>query len=275
MEKAQRTAFFISDGTGITAQVLGQSLLAQFNNVDFRKHTLPYIDTLDKAEEAVGKITQASEEDGAQAIVFDTIVDQTIRSKISASGGFMIDIFSTFLAPLESTLGTQSSYTVGRSHAGIDNAAYKDRINAMHFALENDDGASTKHFEDADLILIGVSRSGKTPSCLYLALQFGIYAANYPLTPEDMESGGIPAPLRKYHHKLFGLTIDAERLSAIRHERRANSRYADIRTCEDEVRTVESWYRRGKIPFIDTTHASVEEISTKILMQTGIERYPV
>lgn len=268
----KRTAYFISDGTGITAETLGQSLLAQFENTQFHKLTRPYIDTVEKAVAMVQQINKAAEADGVRPIIFDTIVNQEIREVLATSQGFMVDILSTFLAPLEEELGEHSSYSVGKSHSIAQSANYMQRIDALNFALDNDDGARTHYYDKADLILVGVSRCGKTPTCLYMAMQFGIRAANYPLTEEDMERLQLPAALRQHQHKLFGLTIDPERLAAIRHERRPNSRYASFDQCEFEVREVENLFRRENIPSINSTHFSVEEIATKILLEKGVER---
>ncbi|KAJ16585.1 PEP synthetase regulatory protein, partial [Pseudomonas aeruginosa M10] len=203
----KRTAFFISDGTGITAETLGQSLLAQFENISFVKLTRPYIDTEEKARAMVQQINNAAESDGARPIIFDTIVNRDIRAVLAQSNGFMIDIFATFLSPLEQELSADSSYSVGKSHSIGHNSNYMDRIEAVNFALDNDDGARTHYYDKADLILVGVSRCGKTPTCLYMALQYGIRAANYPLTEEDMERLQLPNALKQYKHKLFGLTI--------------------------------------------------------------------
>lgn len=269
---SKRTAFFVSDSTGITAQTLGQSLLAQFKNQSIRHIVIPYVDSEDKAREAVKKINKAYGEDGLQPIVFDTIIASDIRKILATSSGHMIDILSTFLKPLENLLQSESSYTVGKSHGNTEDASYRSRINAVHYALDNDDGARTSHYEQADLILVGVSRCGKTPTCLYMALQFGIYTANYPLTEDDLENLDLPKSLLAYKHKLFGLTIEPNRLHAIRSERRQNSRYASIKQCEYEVREVEATFRRFGIPFIDTTHFSIEEISAKILDVANIDR---
>jgi [pyruvate, water dikinase]-phosphate phosphotransferase / [pyruvate, water dikinase] kinase len=272
-QRMKRTAFFISDSTGITAETLGKSLLAQFDNIEFDKIVLPFIDTAAKAQRAADRINDAADRDGAPPIIFDTIVNQQIRAIIAASNGVLLDIFSTFLAPLEQALGTQSSVTVGRGHSHTADRAYQQRIAAVHYALANDDGAQVSHYDQAQLILIGVSRSGKTPTCLYMAMQQGIYAANYPLTDEDLERGQIPRPLQTHRHKLYGLTINPERLSAIRNERRANSGYANISKCEDEVRMAEALFRRNQIRCIDTTHISIEEIATKILQETGLREH--
>ncbi len=268
----KRTAFFISDGTGITAETLGQSLLAQFETITFTKLTRPYIDTPEKARAMVQQINAAAEKDGVRPIIFDTIVNQDIRDVLAESNGYMIDIFSTFLAPLEQELSSHSSYSVGKSHSITHNSHYMERIEAVNFALDNDDGARTHYYDKADIILVGVSRCGKTPTCLYMAMQYGIRAANYPLTEEDMERRQLPSVLKPYKHKLFGLTIDPDRLTAIRHERKPNSRYASFAQCEFEVREVESLFRRENIPHINSTHFSVEEISAKILVEKGVER---
>jgi len=267
----QRTAFFISDGTGITSEALGVSLLTRFEDHYFEKVTLPYVDTVEKAHETVEKINAAAERDGAKAIIFDTIVQDDIRKVIKKSAGLMIDIFAAFLGPLEKELGTQSSYNVGRTRI-TKNTRYDERIDAINYALDNDDGARTKLYDQADVILIGVSRSGKTPTCLYLAMQYGIKAANYPITEEDIEDQKLPNSLKLHRNKLFGLTIEPERLAMIRHERRANSRYSSIKQCNYEVEEVELMYRRERIPFMNTTHYSVEEIATRIMVKAEIVR---
>lgn len=268
----KRTAFFISDGTGITAETLGQSLLAQFENIQFQKLTRPYIDTLEKARNMVQQIDQATERDGVRPIIFDTIVNQEIRDILAQSSGFMIDIFSCFLSPLEQELNASSSYSVGKSHAIGHSANYMERIEAVNFALDNDDGARTHYYDKADLILVGVSRCGKTPTCLYMAMQYGIRAANYPLTEEDMERLQLPSALKTHKHKLFGLTIDPERLAAIRSERKAGSRYASQRQCDIETRALEALFNRYNIPSLNATELSIEEISTRILARTGLQR---
>lgn len=268
----KRTAFFISDGTGITAETLGQSLLAQFDNIEFRRLTRPYIDSVEKAQDMVQQINEVAATEKMRPIVFDTIVNAEIREILATANAFNIDIFSTFLSPLEAELDDHSSYTVGKSHSITHSANYVERIEAVHFALDNDDGGRTRHYDSADIILIGVSRCGKTPTCLYMAMQYGIRAANYPLTEDDMEDLRIPQSLIKHKDKLFGLTIDADRLAAIRNERKPNSRYASYAQCEFEVREVEGLFERENINSINTTHFSVEEISAKILVDMGIER---
>ena len=266
----RRSAFFISDSTGITAETLGKSLLAQFETIEFDKSVLPFVDTPEKAHLAVDRINDAAEHYGAPPIIFDTIVNQQIRAIIAASNGVLIDIFSTFLEPLERALEAKSGLTVGRAHNPDAEMRYQQRIAAVNYAMDNDDGARISHYDQAQLILIGVSRCGKTPSCLYMAMQHGIFAANYPLTDEDLERGQIPKPLQAYRAKLYGLTIDPQRLASIRHERRPNSRYANIAKCEDEVRMARALFERNGIAYVDSTHTSIEEIATKILAEKGL-----
>lgn len=268
----KRTAFFISDGTGITAEALGQSLLAQFEKIEFERITLPYIDSIEKAHSAVIRIDRAAETDGERPIIFDTIVNSEIRAVVARSCGYMIDIFGTFLEPLEQELGSKSTYTVGKSHSIASQASYERRIDAMNFALDNDDGARTRYYNEADIILVGVSRSGKTPTCIYLALQYGVKAANFPITEDEIQDQRLPEALRVHRQKVFGLTIDPHRLALIRNERKPNSRYSSLKQCQFEVEEVELMYKRERIPFLNSTDYSVEEISTRILMMTGIER---
>ncbi|HCW90387.1 MAG TPA: phosphoenolpyruvate synthase regulatory protein [Marinobacter sp.] len=268
----KRTAFFISDGTGLTAEALGNSLLAQFEKIEFERITAPYIDDADKASNMVARINKSAEQDGSRPLVFDTIVDSKIRDIIATAEGFMVDIFGTFLNPLEQELQSSSSYSVGKSHS-INNAGrYEQRIHAVNFALDNDDGARTRHYNEADLILIGASRSGKTPSCLYLALQYGVKAANYPITEEDLDDQKLPDLLKPHKDKIFGLTIEPERLATIRNERRPNSRYSSLKQCMHEIEEIEAMYRRERIPYLNTTAYSVEEIATRIMVTTGLKR---
>lgn len=247
--------------------------MAQFEKIDFERVTVPYIDDEDKAREMVIRINKAAEVDGERPLVFDTIVNSTIREIISDAEGFMIDIFGTFLSPLEQELSSSSSYSVGKSHSINNEGSYERRIHAVNFALDNDDGARTRHYDEADLILVGASRSGKTPTCLYLALQYGIKAANYPITEEDLDDQKMPAALRPHKEKLFGLTIDPERLATIRNERRPNSRYSSIQQCMHEIEEIELMYKRERIPYLNTTAYSVEEISTRIMVTTGLKRH--
>jgi len=268
----KRKVFFISDRTGITAEMFGQSLLSQFEQVEFDETTIPFIDSTKKANEACRLIKKAEQESQLRPIVFDTIVTPEIRQVIQSSGALVLDFFHTFIGPLETELGETSGFRVGKTHSLGNEEAYDHRIEAVNFALNNDDGITTRHYDQADVILVGVSRCGKTPTSLYMAMQFGIKAANYPFTEDDMEKLKLPPDLQKHKQKIYGLTINPARLHEIRTERRANSRYASLKQCQYEVREVESLFRREKIPNINTTTRSVEELSAKILAKTGIKR---
>src|ERR1700751_3792877 len=204
-----RTVFFVSDGTGITAETFGHAVLTQFD-LRFRQVRLPFIDTLDKAHEAARKINDAFAADGQAPIVFSTLVKSELSTVIRQSKGMHMDLIQTFVAPLEQELGVKSTHTIGRSHNIVDSDAYKNRIEAINFSLAHDDGQSDKNLAAADVILVGVSRSGKTPTSLYLAMQYGIKAANYPLIPEDFERGKLPSGLLPFKAKIFGLSIAAD-----------------------------------------------------------------
>lgn len=266
-----RPVFYVSDGTGITAETIGQSLLTQFTDQDFEKDRLPFVDTTDKARAAAVEIRLAGERAGMRPIVVNTVVDSDITAILTASGALMLDVFAPFIAPLEQELGRKRQPRVGKAHGIVDFDVYHQRINAMNYALTHDDGIHVD-YSDADLILVGVSRAGKTPTCIYLALHHGVRAANYPLTEEDLETDRLPAKLRPFRHKIFGLTIDPERLQQIRQERRPNSRYSRLDTCKREVAAADVIFRTENIPVLSTTHASIEEIASRVLETLGINR---
>ncbi|KND23132.1 Putative phosphoenolpyruvate synthase regulatory protein [Enhydrobacter sp. 8BJ] len=267
-----RSVFFISDGTAITSETLGRSILSQFPTVPFETRVIPYVDTLDRADEAVNQINLAHQRDGVKPLVFDTIVDPVIRERINGADAFNLDIYEGLISKIADEIKVQPAPHTGHAHGDVDSENYKSRIDAVHFALDNDDGARTTHYDAADIILIGVSRSGKTPTSLYLALQFGIRAANYPLTEDDLYENSLPKALKPYRDKLFGLVIDADRLVKIRNERRAGSRYASYQQCQQELRAIQGIYISQGIPNIDVSTMSIEEIATRILQMTGLKR---
>ncbi len=218
----KRTVFFVSDQTGITAETMGHSLMTQFDGIEFRQVTVPFISTVDKAIEAVRKIDLVGKQEGVRPIVFSTLVQEDVRNVVRGSTGFFLDFFDPFLAPLENELKTQSPHVTSRTHRMADTHAYAMRIDATNFALANDDGSVVRDYERADVILIGVSRSGKTPTCLYLAMQYGIFAANYPLTEDDLESQKIAARARAVFAQ--ALRLDHQAGSAATDPQRAPSR---------------------------------------------------
>jgi regulator of PEP synthase PpsR (kinase-PPPase family) len=272
MPPNSRSAFFVSDRTAITAEMLGHSLLTQFDGLTLHETTLPFIDNLDKAQDAVRKINAAAAADGLRPIIISTLANTEIASAVGKANALFLDCFQIFIAPLENELGARASHAIGRTHNVNDIVNYYKRMESVNYALSHDDGVSTRDLAEADVILVGVSRCGKTPTCLYLSMQFGIRAANYPFIPEDFGSRRLPLSLRPLHHKLYGLTITPARLQRIRSERRPNSTYADLHNCEYEIREAESLMRRENIPFLDATSKSVEELATTIMQQAQLKR---
>jgi [pyruvate, water dikinase]-phosphate phosphotransferase / [pyruvate, water dikinase] kinase len=269
----ERTVFFVSDGTGITAETFGNSILNQFSAKP-RHVRRPFIDTVEKAHGVMHEINDTAAHEGKRPIVFITLINDEIRAILTGVGckGLVLDMFATFVEPLEEEFGVKSNHRVGRFSDVSQSQEYTDRIEAINFSLAHDDGQSSRNLEGADVILVGVSRSGKTPTSLYLAMQHGIKAANYPLIPEDFERGRLPTPLAPYKRKCFGLTIDPERLAQIRNERRPGSKYAALQNCRFEVNEAESMMRREGISWLSSTHKSIEEIATTILRDLRPDR---
>jgi regulator of PEP synthase PpsR (kinase-PPPase family) len=268
----KRAAYFVSDRTGITAELLGHSLLTQFDEVGFNEITLPFVDSIEKAQDIVKQINQQAAEDGVRPLVISTLAKTEIAQVVGRANALFLDCFEMFIGPLERELGLHASHAVGRTHNVSDFVNYHHRMEAVNYTLSRDDGQAKRDLSDADIILIGVSRSGKTPTCLYLAMQFGIRAANYPLTPDDFDDGELPAPVRAYRNRIYGLTIKPERLEQIRNERRPGSKYATLENCQYEVREAEALMRQAGIPYLDVTSKSVEELSTTILQAAKLTR---
>ncbi len=259
--------FYVSDGTAITAETVGHSLISQFRDIEFRQIRIPFIDSIEKAQVAAEKIKAATGD--FQPLVINTVVDIELRIIIHSGGGLKLDPFNRLLREIEDNLEIKRSPVVGRAHGIVDSKAYTARIDATNYALLNDDGVSVD-YDEADIILLGVSRSGKTPTCLYLALQYGVKAANYPLTEEDLDKLKIPDNILKHKEKVYGLTIDPFRLSQIRAERRAGTQYSNSRQCQREVSDAESMFLRNGIQFLSTTDTSIEEISGKVLVALNL-----
>jgi [pyruvate, water dikinase]-phosphate phosphotransferase / [pyruvate, water dikinase] kinase len=268
----RRTVFFVSDRTGITVEMLGNSLLTQFDDIEFRRVTLPFIDSVEKAREAQVQVKQAHQESGKRPLVFTSLVDETVRAEMTNFDGLVLDLFERFIVPLEAELGVKSAHAIGRSHSAGNFKDYNHRIEAVNYTLAHDDGITNRNLDQADIVLVGVSRSGKTPTCLYMALQFGIKAANYPLIPEDLENMRLPPALIPLRQKVWGLSISPERLHQIRTERKPDSKYASPTNCRYEVEAAETLMRQAGIPFINSTTKSIEEIATFILHEGHLVR---
>jgi len=269
---SKRTAFFVSDRTGITAEMLGHSLLSQFDDVHFNEVALPFVDSIEKAQEVVTQINLQGVDDGVRPIVISTLAKTEIAQVIGQAKALCLDCFEIFISPLERELGLRASHAIGRTHNVSDFVNYHHRIESVNYTLSHDDGVTHRDLADADVVLVGVSRCGKTPTCLYLAMQYGIRAANYPLIPEDFSTMQLPSPVRSLRGKLYGLTIRPERLQQIRTERKPGSQYATLANCEFEVREAEALMRQEGIPYLDATSKSVEELATTILHAAKLVR---
>ena len=272
MSANRRHAFFISDRTGLTSESMGDALLDQFEGIEFRRTTYPFVDTVEKAHEMVNIINRMAEITSVRPLVSSSIIGAEIREVIQTSAGMHLSFFDAFLSRLEAELGVPARHSVGRNHGIYDAERYEARMEAVNFSLNHDDGVSDKDLKNADVILMGVSRSGKTPTCLYMAMQYGIRAANYPLTADDLSSTNLPPMIKAYKHKLFGLTIQPERLREIRQERRPDSNYSSMNTCRNEVAEAQAMYRQHSIPFTNSTNKSVEELAIGIMQACKLKR---
>jgi hypothetical protein len=268
----RRVVFYISDGTGITAETIGHSVLTQFEGMEFQSQRIPFVDDAEKAHAAVARIRNAQASTGTRPILINTVVDEGLTEILASSGALMLDVFAPFIAPLERELNIKRTRRVGQAHGLVDFVQYEARINATNYAMSHDDGIDL-NYTDADLILVGVSRSGKTPTCLYLALHFGVRAANYPLTEDDLHNQELPARLRPHRGKLFGLTIDPSRLQQVRSARRPGSQYATLEQCRWEVAQAEKLLKRENIQTLSTTHTSIEEIASKVMATLGLNKH--
>jgi regulator of PEP synthase PpsR (kinase-PPPase family) len=270
----RRTVFFISDRTGITAEMLGNTLLTQFEDIHFHRVTIPFVDSIEKADDAVRQVNETAEAEGRRPIVVSSVVDEVMSEVIRRDAhALTLDMFQIFIQPLEAELGAKSSHAAGRSHGIANSHEYFARMEAINFTQAYDDGAATRDLDKAQVILIGVSRCGKTPTSLYLALQFGVRAANFPLTPDDFADRHLPASVEPFRERLFGLTIQPERLREIREARRPGSHYARLDNCRHEVREAENLMQQHRIPMLDTTSKSIEEIATTILHRAKLARH--
>jgi regulator of PEP synthase PpsR (kinase-PPPase family) len=261
----KRTVYFVSESTGITAETLGHSLLSQFDSVDFEQIYMPYINTELRAKALTHRMQEAYERDGVRPIVFATMLNDEIAGILKAGNCYYMELFERFVEPLSAELGIPPSRQSGRSHAITKPSSYTKRIDAINFAMANDDGVRPDNFRYADVVLVGVSRSGKTPTCLYLAMHYGLRSANYPITEEDFERGELPNEVWSAKDKIFGLTIDPHRLQMIREERRPGSDYASAARCQKDIRDAQNMFKRLDVPVLNTTNQSIEEISSQIL----------
>ena len=270
--KQDRTAFIVSDRTGLTAEAMAHSLLSQFPDVKFQTRMVPFVDDDDKALQLKAEIDEIATQTGDRALVFVTLIDDHIRDIVNSANCVVYDLFDTFIGPMERELSEHSSHTVGKSHGVNDNSAYTSRIAAVHFSMQTDDGLETNHYDRSDLIITGVSRSGKTPTSLYLSLHYGLFVSNYPLTEDELDRKRLPDVLVQQREKVFGLTIEPQRLLQIRQERYKGDSYSSAQICQTEVAQAENIFRTARIPYLNTTRMSVEEIGATIVHKAGLLR---
>lgn len=256
--------FFLSDSTGISAETMGNALLIQFPDLRFERRLIPFITTVEEARKVVA-VLDAAMDSGVTPLAFSTTAVTEIRDVLHTSRCPLIDFFDLHMSRVESILGVQGQRVAARLHGVGDVKRYNARMAAVEYAIEHDDGQSMRALDKADVILVAPSRCGKTPTTMYLALQHGVFVANYPLVDEDFDSNELPKPIRHLQDRCFGITTTPARLSQVRNERRANSRYASLEQCTYELRRAETLYRIHKIPSINSSAKSVEEMSTVIL----------
>jgi regulator of PEP synthase PpsR (kinase-PPPase family) len=269
-----RTVCFVSDRTGVTAETVGHSLLSLFGGMSFRTVTMPFVLNPEQASGVVARINALGAELNAKPIVFCTVVDKETRAIIKGANALVLDLFSTFVGQLEAELGASAGVAgVPAMHGAKTDPTYAARIDATNYALANDDGAGARDYRSANVVLIGVSRSGKTPTCLYLALQYGVFAANCPLTEDELETGALPRALLPHKQKLYGLILKPERLQQIRSERRPGSRYASAQQVQYELRAAQALFDKLGVPHLDVTECSIEEIASRIMDQMGLARH--
>ncbi len=270
MAGAIRTIFCVSDHTGLTAANYAHSAISRFENVDAVYVMRPFADDIDKIDAVVSEI-DAVAATGPRPIVFTTLTDETLRERISEADALVLGLLEHFVELLAGELAEQPSKNVGTWHSISDTSTYQLRLDALDFTLMTDDGLGLRHYANADIIIVGVSRAGKTPTCLYLSMQYGLLAANYPVTIDELKAGSLPETLRPFRDRLFGLTIDPVRLHQIRQKRRPDSEYSSMRICTDEVSLAERLFRRESIPFTDSTVQSIEEITSTIMRTMGLD----
>ena len=273
MAAQKQKVFFISDSTGITIESLGQSLFAQFPDTEFVKTVFPFVSDAQEVQRVIANISAAVKTDSTPPIVFTSLADKSLIDLFLSHDMPVLDIFTTFIPQLESRLGTKAKHAVGETHGVGSPLKYVQRIEALDFTLNHDDGTKIIDLANADIVLTGVSRSGKTPTCLYLAMHYNLKAANYPLADADFESSSLPGAIAGVQERVFGLTLSPRQLHKIREERRPGSRYASLEQCEYEVRRAEAIFRATRLPYLDSTSISIEEIATAILQRLKLRTH--
>jgi [pyruvate, water dikinase]-phosphate phosphotransferase / [pyruvate, water dikinase] kinase len=256
--------FFLSDSTGISAETMGNALLIQFPQLRFERRLIPFISTPDEARRVVEVLDRAAE-GPVTPIAFTTAATDEIREVLHTTKCPMIDFFELHIARVEAVFGVPAARVAAQLHGVGDVQRYNARMAAIEYSIEHDDGQSLRALDKAEVVLIAPSRCGKTPTTMYLALQHGLFVANYPLVEEDLETTELPRPIRDLRDRVVGLVATPGRLSEVRQQRRPNSRYASLEQCTYELRRAEAMYAANRLPVINSTTKSVEEMSTLIV----------
>ena len=272
IKSQSRDVFYVSDGTAITCETLGHVVLGQFSFIPNEK-TFPFVESEDKVADVIKEIEISYQRDGIKPLVFFSIVVPEIREMLLKAPAHGYDVLESIVQKVQDDIQMEPQPKMQRSRSvSKDSDTYFDRIAAIEYTLAHDDGITLKGLDEADIILLGVSRSGKTPTSLYMAMQFGLRVVNYPFIAEDVKMMRLLPEFEIHRHKLFGLTINPERLNEIRENRLSGSEYASTEQCKLELDTVEALFRREAIPYINTSSLSVEEITTRILERAGMKR---
>lgn len=263
--------YYISDSTAILVKNLGHSLICQFPEINFIEEKFPFVNSVKEAQKVLAHILKRS--GGRQPIVFSTIMNEDVRNVFNNSEIEFIDAYGHFLTRLEDCLEATALRVAGyyRTTTEVDLAKRAENIN---FSLEHDDGTGLDGYPAADVILLGISRTGKTPISVYLATQMGLKAANFPLIDKYLTEYRLPDQIVRSKHKAVGLTTTPELLSSIRERRLPGSNYARLSTCLEEMDQADKIYKKYKIPTISSAGKSIEEIATQVSQELKLSKRP-
>ena len=261
--------YYVSDSTGILSTNLGQSLLCQFPEIHFHEEQFPFIRSVKEARATLKYILKNS--GGRSPIIFSTIMLPEVLKVFDTPEVELFDMYVAFLDRLERSLEVQPLRLPG-FYRHTDNVSISKRVEAIHYTLEHDDGTKIDELDDADVILVGVSRSGKTPASVYLATQMGLKAANFPLTIEFLTQYSLPEAIKRNIKRTVGLTTSPEMLRKVREKRYAASNYAKLVTCLEELDQAKNIFLKNKIPVVNTEGKSIEETATQIMQEIGLSR---
>ncbi|WP_028582415.1 pyruvate, water dikinase regulatory protein [Desulfogranum japonicum] len=261
-----KNVYYISGSTAILAEDMGRALLAQFSGFRFKEEKIPFIHTVAEAEEALNRILDQCKEE--KPLLFCTIMDQHTRDVFNHPDVLFFDIFLETLEKVETSLGVCALREPGYSRHFTMSKMTK-RVDAIHYSLEHDDGTKPKDYDIADLILVGVSRTGKTPVSIYLATHMELKAANFPLTADHLGKHELPKEIVKNKSRAIGLTASPRYLHEIREKRYHGSTYASLDTCTRELQQARQLYRRYDLKTLNVEGRSIEELAVQAVQLVG------